>query len=102
MLSLDIISTRLPFVWTAAAYRQAVESIDIVKQAIEACGEPGVAWDTSAPITIVGLGKNGLGGLESATLQVVPPNLALTFMQTLEQYWGCALATWATFNTVFC
>jgi hypothetical protein len=30
--------------------------------------------------------KKGLAGLLFATLQVVPPNFAFNFMQTLEQY----------------
>jgi hypothetical protein len=38
------------------------------------------------PRTIVGRGKNGFGGLTSATLQDVPPSFAFNFMHTLEQY----------------
>jgi len=42
---------------------------------------------------IVGRGKNGFGGLASATLLVVPPSLAFNFIQTLEQYCGAAFRT---------
>src|SRR3569833_1518211 len=99
------ISFRYPFVSHAAAYLAASRSIDMVMAAIDASGPPAPLvttappCETSQPIITVGAGMKGLlVGVAPPRRVFWPPNLALTFMQTLEMYWPWAFLTWLTFN----